>query len=151
MFTAPLSASSAPRPPQMRLRHHQRGGGLHRGPVERPTCRKYQHNRVYMPDQRLIGSERTMSAPVANAIAPSAAIITRRRSHRSTSAPATGPRIIWGSMAIKVAVASTVADPVVLVSHQTSANCTNWLPNNENTCPVQMVKTGKPNGILVVV
>jgi hypothetical protein len=41
-----------------------------------------------------------------------------------------------------VAMASTVAEPVVWVSHQTSANCTSWLPSNENACPVQMVKKG---------
>ena len=38
------------------------------------------------------------------------------------------------------AVASTVAEPVVSVSHQTSANCTSWVPNSDSAWPVQNVK-----------
>ena len=41
-----------------------------------------------------------------------------------------------------VAVASTVAESVNLVSHQTRANWATLLPINENCCPVQMVKNG---------
>jgi hypothetical protein len=51
-----------------------------------------------------------------------------------------GPRRIWGNRAIIVAKASTVAEPVVLVSHQTSANWTSWLPTKEKACPVQITK-----------
>lgn len=39
-----------------------------------------------------------------------------------------------------VAVASTVADLVVSVSHHTSANWASLLPISENDCPVQIVK-----------
>jgi len=42
-----------------------------------------------------------------------------------------GPRTIWASSAIMVAKANTVAEPVILVSHQTSANWTSWLPTRE--------------------
>ena len=35
---------------------------------------------------------------------------------------------------------STVAEPVLTVSHQISANWTIWLPRIENACPNQMVK-----------
>jgi hypothetical protein len=45
-------------------------------------------------------------------------------------------------MATKVAVVSTVAEPLVWVSHQTSENWTSRLPTSENTCPVQMAKNG---------
>ena len=38
------------------------------------------------------------------------------------------------------AVASTVADPVSCVSHQTRANCTTRLPSREKAWPVQMAK-----------
>jgi hypothetical protein len=53
-----------------------------------------------------------------------------------------GPSTTWGSKPTKEAVASTVADPVILVSHQIKANCTSWLPSSENACPVQIVKKG---------
>ncbi len=39
-----------------------------------------------------------------------------------------------------VAPASTVAEPVVLVSHQTSANWTSPLPNSETTWPPKIAK-----------
>ena len=52
----------------------------------------------------------------------SASSITARRFHRSINAPAKGPRMIWGIRATIDAVARTVADPVVIVSHQTRAN-----------------------------
>jgi hypothetical protein len=39
-----------------------------------------------------------------------------------------------------MAVANTVAEPVVLVIHQTSANWTSAEPINEKACPVHMVK-----------
>jgi hypothetical protein len=67
-------------------------------------------------------------------------IIDIRRFHRSTRAPAIGPMTIPGSREIKVAVAKIVAEPVVSVSHHTSANWTTPLPNREKACPVQMVK-----------
>jgi len=40
------------------------------------------------------------------------------------------------------AIASTVAEPVNLVSHHTSANWAARLPISENACPVQIVKNG---------
>ncbi len=55
---------------------------------------------------------------------------------------ASGPSRICGIRATVVAVARTVADPVVLVSHQTSANCAARLPTSDSCCPVQMVKKG---------
>ena len=70
----------------------------------------------------------------------SATIMIRRRFQRSTSAPTKGPSTICGSSATSVAVASTVAEPVLLVSHQTRANCTSDEPTSEKACPVQMVK-----------
>jgi hypothetical protein len=42
-----------------------------------------------------------------------------------------------------VARANTIADPVVVVSHQTRANWTSSLPRSEKTCPVQMAKNGR--------
>ena len=44
--------------------------------------------------------------------------------------------------AIIVARARTVAEPVVVVSHHTNANCTNSLPSSEKTCPVHTAKKG---------
>jgi len=72
----------------------------------------------------------------------SAIIITRRLFHRSMYAPASGPSRICGINATVVAVARTVADPVSIVSHQTSANCAATLPISESCCPVQIVKKG---------
>jgi hypothetical protein len=72
----------------------------------------------------------------------SARIMVKRRFQRSTKVPITGPKITWGNSPTREAVARTVAEPVVLVSHQINANWTSWLPNNENACPVQMVKKG---------
>jgi hypothetical protein len=46
-----------------------------------------------------------------------------------------------------VANASTVADPVLLVSHQASANCTNSLPNHEQAWPVQMIRNGRIDNV----
>ena len=46
--------------------------------------------------------------------------------------PAIGARNTLGSTPTIVAVASTVAEPVVSVSHQTSANCTSWVPNSDS-------------------
>jgi hypothetical protein len=53
-----------------------------------------------------------------------------------------GPRKTWGSIMASVAVASTVAEPVNWVSHQTRANWTTWLPISEIAWPVQMTKKG---------
>jgi len=78
----------------------------------------------------------------ARAIDPSAMIITALRLNRSTIAPENGPIRTWGRIATIVAVARTVADPVVLVSHQTSANWTSRLPISENCWRVQIVKNG---------
>src|SRR5262245_60308477 len=64
----------------------------------------------------------------------------RRRFERSTSTPATGARNTLGNTATIVAVASTVAEPVFSVSHQTSANCTSWDPNSDRAWPPQNVK-----------
>ena len=63
-----------------------------------------------------------------------------RRLQRSTRTPATGARKTFGRTPTSVAVASTVAEPVVSVSHQTSANCTSWVPNSDSAWPVQNVK-----------
>ena len=52
----------------------------------------------------------------------SATIITTRRFQRSISAPMKGPRKIPGISAIIAAIASTVAEPVVLVKYHTRAN-----------------------------
>src|SRR5512133_2734828 len=81
-----------------------------------------------------------MSTAVARAMEASATIMIMRRFQRSTNVPANGPKRIWGSTATRVAVASTVAEPVFCVSHQTSENCTIEDPNRENACPTQMVK-----------
>ncbi len=83
---------------------------------------------------------RTASTTVVRAMRLSVTIITSRRFQRSTSAPTKGPRKTWGSKATIVASASTVAEPVVFVNHQTRANCTSMLPNREKAWPVQMVK-----------
>lgn len=58
-----------------------------------------------------------------------------------------GPRKISGIRATIDAVASTVAEPVSLVSHHASANWTTLLPINESACPVQMVKNGNFQGV----
>ncbi len=63
-----------------------------------------------------------------------------RRFQRSTKAPAKGPAMICGNIPTRVAIARMVAEPDFWASHQTSANCTSWLPNNEKASPVQMVK-----------
>ncbi len=64
------------------------------------------------------------SAAEARAIPPSAMIITLRLLKRSISGPANGPISTCGMIATSVAVARTVADPVVVVNHHTRANCT---------------------------
>ena len=71
---------------------------------------------------------------------PSATIITLRRSQRSTNAPAKGPMKTVGSSETSIPDASTVADPVVSVSHQTSANWARLLPMSDSCCPVQIEK-----------
>jgi hypothetical protein len=77
---------------------------------------------------------------VANATVLSAISITALRLVRSTTTPANGLRTIIGNMPARVAVASTVAEPVVTVSHQISENCTSALPSSDSACPDQMVK-----------
>lgn len=64
-----------------------------------------------------------------------------RRLHRSTSAPAKGPMKMPGSTDIAMAMLSTVAEPVSLVSHQTSATCTGWLPSREKICPAHTIRS----------
>lgn len=54
-----------------------------------------------------------------------------------------GPTTMRGRMAKVVEMANTVAEPVVLVSHQMRANCITSLPIQEAICPVQMVKKGR--------
>ena len=79
----------------------------------------------------------------AAATNPSAASITVLRFQRSISAPITGPSTIGGSRPSSVAVARMVADPLVSVSHQISANWTAWLPTRESDWPVQRMKKGR--------
>jgi hypothetical protein len=83
---------------------------------------------------------RNTSAAVKKAMVPSEMIITFRRLHRSTSAPATGPRITGGSRVMRVAVASTASEPVLSVSHQIRAKLTTSLPNRDRAWPDQIVK-----------
>ena len=64
----------------------------------------------------------------ANAIAESAMSMMCLRFQRSTRAPKNGPSTTCGNNPINVAVASTVAEPVVFVSHQMIANWTAKLP-----------------------
>jgi hypothetical protein len=45
-----------------------------------------------------------------------------------------------GNHSIMAAIARTLALPVVSVIYQMSAKPTNWLPNREKACPLQMVK-----------
>ena len=123
------------------LGHEQRGGRLHRREMERAERRAraaWRRRRARPACCRV--AYRTISPTVVTATRPSAAIMTRRRFQRSTSAPANGLMKTCGRIANRVAVARTVADFVVLVSHHTRANWTSWLPSSENACPAQMVK-----------
>jgi hypothetical protein len=43
-----------------------------------------------------------------------------------------------GSSEISIPAASTVADPVVSVNHQTSANWATLLPMSDSCCPIQI-------------
>ena len=54
--------------------------------------------------------------------------------------PVPRPSTICGNSPAIVAIARMVAEPVCRARYQTSANCTNELPNNENACPLQIVK-----------
>lgn len=80
------------------------------------------------------------SAAVESAMEASARIMTRRRSQRSTSAPATGPRAIRGMSVIRLAVARVVAEPVDSVSYQMRENWTSSLPTSERAWPPQIEK-----------
>jgi hypothetical protein len=62
--------------------------------------------------------------------------------------PVKGPRITCGSSPTNEAVARTVAEPVVWVSHQMTAKETNWLPKREKAWPVQMVKKRGAQGLV---
>jgi hypothetical protein len=55
-------------------------------------------------------------------------------------APAKGVMNTCGSNAMIDAVASTDADPVVLVNHHTSENWTSLLPNRLKACPVNIAQ-----------
>ncbi len=78
----------------------------------------------------------TARTTVASATTRSAMIITSLRSQRSTKAPTKGPSTMLGTIAAVVAVASTVAEPVSLVTYHTRANCTKALPTRETICPI---------------
>ena len=82
----------------------------------------------------------TASTTIARADTASASIIVTRRFQRSTSVPTNGPSTTCGTSPNSEAIASTVPEPLVLVSHQISANCTSWLPSSDSACPPQMVK-----------
>src|SRR5437763_11935090 len=81
-----------------------------------------------------------MSTRLASATSASERIMIQRRFQRSTHTPASGARTMPGSVAARVAVASTVAEWVALVSHHTSANCTSDVPKSDTACPVQKLK-----------
>ncbi len=85
-------------------------------------------------------ANKQISPRVARAIKLSAAIMMARRFQRSTNVPAKGPMNTCGRIATREAVASTVAEPVVCVNHQTKANWTNMEPSRESAWPPQMVK-----------
>src|SRR5919202_759917 len=85
-------------------------------------------------------ANKAMRTTVLPAVVASARIITTCRFQRSARTPAMGPRITVGSTATRSAVARTVAEPVVWVRYQMSANWTTWLPSSEKACPTH---TGK--------
>lgn len=77
---------------------------------------------------------------VTAAIERSAIIIMRLRFHLSTNGPMNGPITTCGNIPINIATASTVAEPVVLVRYQASANCTRLLPSSDTAWLVQSTK-----------
>src|SRR5690606_24270301 len=107
-------------------------------PSSRASMMMYTCHTWMPPDQNRYASHNETPA-----IALSATIIVTRRFHRSTYTPAIGPSTICGSMANRVAVANTVAEPVSAVSHQIRANIAMRLPVSDSACPVQIVKNGR--------
>lgn len=59
---------------------------------------------------------------------------------RSTQVPINGDSNTCGSKPIMEAIANVVAEFVLWVRYQMMENCTNWLPNRDNACPVHNVK-----------
>ena len=56
---------------------------------------------------------------------------------------------ILGNMPTSAAVANTVAEPVLSVSHQIRANCTSSLPKSEIACALHTVKNGRAHFLFI--
>ena len=80
------------------------------------------------------------STLVKSATLPSATTMIQRLLQRSINIPMIGPSTTIGKKPARLAMASTVAEPVRSVSHQISAKRTKVLPSSEKVCPVQIVK-----------
>ena len=86
-------------------------------PMERRKAARYTCHTSMAPIQNSQAMAREMRA-----LALSARTMTRRRLQRSMQTPATGLRSTSGPRARMPAMARTVAEPVSLVSHHTTAN-----------------------------
>src|SRR3990172_5460513 len=85
------------------------------------------------------------------AAATSAASIVRRRSHRSTSAPAKGPITTAGTEKARAIIARFVTDPVSRYTQNWTAKALIVEPRPETSCPPHTVKKLRSDTVVSVV
>ena len=80
-------------------------------------------------------SSATGMLAIAAARPRSLRIIVRRRSQRSTSAPAGNPRTVKGSARRAPSSPAWAGDPVIASISRGKASCETWVPSDDTTCP----------------